>query len=181
MALENTVAKYTVQIVQDGTTAPAVAEFNNLRTAAQGAAQGTSTATAGLRELRETSMLTRESTRVLAESSILLGGNLGEVARGALAASEAMRILRGRRPMLHRRQPSPKSAAVSSGIGIDSRVRGLSCRGVAGMEGIRRRGGQRRPFVGADAKLDAQGISRRVNKASGLVSSARRTLNFSPS
>ena len=37
MALEDTVAKYTVQIVQTGTTAPAVADFNNLRAAAQSA------------------------------------------------------------------------------------------------------------------------------------------------
>lgn len=95
MALENTVAKYTVQIVQDGTAAPAVAEFNALRASAQGAAEGTRTATSGLRELRESSMVAREGMRGLNEALILSGGSaFPELTRAVLLSRDAMMLTR---------------------------------------------------------------------------------------
>lgn len=105
MALENTVAKYILQIVVDGTAQPAVQELNNIHAAAQNAATGTSTATAGLSELRNTSMAAREGMRGLNEALILSGGAaFPGLTRSVLLARDAMMLTR--------------SAALLTGAGI---------------------------------------------------------------
>jgi hypothetical protein len=95
MALENTVAKYTVQIVQEGSVAPAVQEFNSLRAAAQDAAGGTKSLTSGLSEVRGSAMLTHEGFQVLNQSAFLLAGSgFPEVGRAAMLVSASLRATR---------------------------------------------------------------------------------------
>jgi len=95
MALEDTVAKYTVQIVQEGSTATAVNEFNNLRSAAQAAAGGTTTLTSGMSEMRSGSVLLQSSLREVSGAAILLGGThfpqLGAAAMEVRASFTLMR------------------------------------------------------------------------------------------
>ena len=86
--MPDNIVEYQVAITKSGTGATDAAnDLERLRTAA-------GTTTGGLKDLRESAMLTHESSRVLAETAMLAGGNLGEFGKSALIASEGMRAAR---------------------------------------------------------------------------------------
>lgn len=96
--MADNIVEYQIAVTKSGTgAAEAASELGQLRTAS-------GTTSASLKELRETSMLTREGTRILAEGAMFCGGSLGEFSKAGLMASESMRALR--------------TAAMLSGVGF---------------------------------------------------------------
>jgi hypothetical protein len=94
--MADNIVEYQVAITKTGDgAAAATADFNAIRTAAAGMTTGTSAASGGLRELRETSMLAREGMGAL-NTAILVGGGTAfpELTRNVLIAREGLLLTR---------------------------------------------------------------------------------------
>ena len=96
MALEDSIAKYEVQIIRSGDGASAaVTEFQNLDNAAKKVSSSLSASSEELQKLRETSLLTREGMSGLTDITLLCGGTrFPELQEASMAARGALMSLR---------------------------------------------------------------------------------------
>src|ERR1035441_6423365 len=96
MAIEDSIAKYEVQITRSGDgTSAAVSEFQNLDKAAKTASTSLSASSEELQKLRETSLLTRKGMSGLTDVTLLCGGTrFPELQEASMAARGALMSLR---------------------------------------------------------------------------------------